>query len=210
MGRFCVILLTISTTILSGCDESEVVSIRIRLDDHRRGHIVVNSLQVPTGVGPVESSGAGISWQHRVNLVSASGRFDDLSQLRIEDLSFSAGSTDEQSGFVQVRIPRGEDARWPNVMTLARPGEIKEAAHAFGASGHSKLGTTLKIMIELPGHVVAQGTKPQLRQIKTKVLDLDQIDNQNKVRDRVATLLIPLKIVRQAEDAIVWHVMWQR
>ena len=61
--------------VVVACEETDVVAIRVLLDDPTSGTIVVNSLQAPPSGGPVESTSQGVDWQQRMNLVCASGRF---------------------------------------------------------------------------------------------------------------------------------------
>jgi hypothetical protein len=142
--------------------------------------------------------------------VCASGQFDDITQLKVEDISFAGGATKDDSGYVQVRLPRGAAALWPNVVVNASSDQLKKAADTFVSSGNLNLGSTLKIVIQLPGRLVAQGTKPQLRGVKTSVNDIEEEPDKTKAADRVAMLTVPLATARKEQGSLVWHVMWQK
>jgi hypothetical protein len=209
----CISKIFLCTTFLLiavGCDESDVVAIRVRMEDHTRGSLVVNSLEVPTQAGPVEAASSGVAWEHRVNLVCASGQFDDVTKLEVEDITFSGGSTGQDSGFLQIRLPTGSAARWPGTVAAAEPKKLNEATKAFAPPRTLKIGKTLKIVVELPGRVVAQGTKPDLQQIKTSLDDLEGAKNRARAADRVATLVVPLEFAREDRGMVVWHLMWHK
>ena len=191
------------------CEETDVVAIRVRLEDPARGTVVVHSLQAPRNQGPVESASQGVDWQQRMNLVCASGRFSDIGQLHVEDITFSGGATSKGAGYVQVSLPRGPKARWPGIVADAAPDQLQKAGRFLQPSGELKLGTALKIEIELPGAVVAQGTKPQLHKVKTATANLRHEKDRSKAKNRLATLVVPLELARQGAGDIVWHVMWQ-
>ena len=196
--------------VVVACEETDVVAIRVLLDDPTSGTIVVNSLQAPPSGGPVESTSQGVDWQQRMNLVCASGRFSNIAQLRVKDIEFSGGSASQGAAYVQIRLPRGPEAVWPSIVADADTEQLQKAGRILEPSGKLNLGTTLKIEIELPGVIVAQGTQPQIHQIKTDTANLKHERDRVKAKNRVATLVVPLNLAAEGSGDIVWHVMWQR
>lgn len=205
--------LAVAAVAVAGCDDSDVIALRITVEQHGGGTILINSVQVPETAGPVERATNGVQWSQRVNLVAASGSFSDLSALRVEDLAFHQGSTGTGEGFVQVTIPLGKAAKWPGVLAAAEPADLADASLALDPSGKVTIGRKFKIMMTLPGRVVAQGTRPETRQAKMKTLDAvaagdDDVDAENE--NRVASLVLPLGLARAASGNLTWHVMWSR
>jgi len=205
--------LAVAAVAAAGCDDSDVIALRITVEQNGGGTILINSVQVPETAGPTERATNGVQWSQRINLVAASGSFPDLSALRVEDLSFHQGSTGASEGFVQVTIPLGEAAKWPDVLAPAAPADLADASSALDPSGEMKLGRKFKIMMTLPGRVIAQGTRPEIRQAKMKTHDAvaagdDDVDAENE--SRVASLVLPLGLARAASGSLTWHVMWSR
>jgi hypothetical protein len=205
-----VLLLLVLT--LMGCEETDVVAIRVKMEDHSRGTIIVNSIAVPDQAGPVEAAASGADWQQRANLVCAAGSFKSIADLKIHGISFAGGTTTENAGFVQVRILTGPEALWPGVMVSGTPEQIEDAAKVVDPAGNLKLGSTLEIEITLPGNVVAQGTKPQIGKLKSSTdnLDRDQEPDRAKAKNRIARLVLPLDFAREHEGGVVWHVIWEK
>jgi len=193
-----------------GCDEPDVVAIRILMADHSRGTIVTHCLQAPSEQGPVELATSGVVWQNRINLVCASGEFENIARLKVQDISFTGGQAPDNSGYIQVHLPRGVAARWPKIVVDATSDQLEQAADTFAPSRNLNLGSTLTILVQLPGHLVAQGTKPELRGVKTSVDDLEGEPDKTKAVDRVVMLTVPLATAQKGEGSLVWHVMWQK
>ncbi len=204
------LLLVLLALLSVACEETDVVAIRVHLDDPTGGTVVVNSLQAPQAQGPVETATQGVDWEQRMNLVCASGRFGDISKLRVKDIEFGGGSTTEGAGFVQIRLPRGPTAQWPSLMADAAPDQLLQAGRILQPPGGVRLGRTLKIKLELPGAVVTQGVRPRIHQIKTATSNLGHEKDRAKAKNRVATLVVPLELAREGSGDVVWHVMWQR
>ena len=204
--------LFIAAVSIAGCDDTDVISLRLALADDGSGTVTVNSVQVPEAPGPVERGTSGATWSQRVNLVAASGSFEDLSSLRVEDIAFERGHSGENAGYVQVTLPLGAEAQWPDLLVAAESDQLDAASATVDPTGKVKLGKAFKIVLALPGRVVAQGTRPETRQAKMKIIDAVPADGDDPDahENRVATLVVPLGMVRAATGTLTWHVIWSR
>ena len=117
--------------------------------------------------------------------------------LSVENIVFERGSNGPREGYVQVTLPLGPEARWPQILATAEPDELEAASRTVDPTGKVKLGKVFKVVLTLPGRVVAQGTRPETCHMKTKVIDATPPDAKDvaKYKNHVATLVVPLGTV---------------
>lgn len=199
MQRATSALLLASLLALPGCDETDAVAVRIRLRDDFSGTVRTSGLVLPPEEGAIQREAQGVTWSTRVDVACANGTFASIESLKIADLSFTAGGSDQAIGFARVVVPRGEAARWAKVFVPLDEAQRKEAAGALDPSGRSvEVGATLKIEIELPNSVIGNGLTGKTR--GTKVSS----------EGAVATLIVPIASVATETEPVVWHLTWQR
>jgi hypothetical protein len=182
---------------LAACDEDNAVSARLRLRPDLSGTIVTSGLAQPTGAGAVEERVVGATFEHRVALQGASGRFPSLPGLSLADIGFGAGTPEGGLRWCRVEVPTGEDEQWPGLFVPLSEEERLAAADAFDPSGRARdTGRTLKIEIELPGPVVGNGVVGRVRGTK------------NTADGATATLIVPIVAAREGTEPLVWHLTW--
>lgn len=178
-----------------GCDESDAVSVSLRLDASLGGELTVCRLVVPDEDGPVRRDSSGITWGQQAALVCASGRFDDIARVQIGDVTITRGGTADGLGWVRVRVPVGPEVRWPALLTLVDEQERKKALD--GLAGMAGIGESVKFSIELPDDVVTHGIKPERAGVS--------IDAQGDT----AEMLVPVHVALTAGDPLVWTITWE-
>jgi len=193
------VLLFASLLTLSACDETDAVAVRIRLRDDFSGTVRTSGLVLPPEEGAVQKESQGVTWSHRVDVACANGTFTAIESLRIADIEFGAGGSDQAIGFARVTIPRGEAARWPKVFVPLDSNQRKEAAGALDPTGRTvEVGAMIKIELELPAAVIGNGLTGKTRGTKVSA------------EGAIATLVVPLDSVAKESDPIVWHLTWSR
>lgn len=197
--RWITLLLVLCASALAGCDETDVVSIRIHLRDDLAGTVTTSALAQPTVEGAIQSQSQGAAWDSRVDVACAAGRFESLSALKLADLAFHAGEADEGLCFLKLALPRGEKALWPRALVPLSSDERSRASSAIDPSGKTKnVGSVIKIEIELPKPVVSSGLTGKTRGTKATH------------EGAVATLVVPLDTALSDGESIVWHLTWQK
>jgi hypothetical protein len=182
----------------AGCDESDVVSVRIRLKEDLSGTIVTTSLLVPADAGPVERSSNGVTWSDRVNVVGAAGGFENLSALALGDILFACGVLAGGACYLQVTLPRGPDARWPKTFVPLADVEQRRLGPIFDPSGRAKgIGSNLKLWIELPAPALAHGLVPSATGAR------------QSVEGNEASLVVPVDTARIGGRPLVWQITWK-
>ena len=188
-----------SAAALSGCDETDAVSVRVRLKEDFSGTVRTSGIAIPPAEGSVQQASAGADWGSRVEMICATGTFADVNKLKICDIAFAAGNGGEGIGYLQVTIPRGPDVRWPRAFVPLDDAERKSVAGALDPSGKADaVGTTIKLEVELPSAVVGNGFVGKARGTKTTM------------EAGIATIVIPLDVMTTPGDPLVWHMTWQR
>ncbi len=199
MRQLWIPILALAAATFAGCDETDLVAIRIRLREDLSGTVMTSALAKPTADGAMQAESQGAAWESRVDVACASGKFDSLSALKLADLSFSSGQAEGGLHFVKVTLPRGDQARWPRALMPLSADERTRAASALDPSGKSpNVGTVIKIEIELPAPVVSSGLTGKTRGTKASS------------EAEVATLVVPFETATTAGESIHWHVTWQR
>jgi hypothetical protein len=185
--------------LLSACDETDVVAVRVRLRDDLSGTVRTSGLVLPTADAPVQQASEGATWGARVEMACATGTFVDFSKLRLADIAFAAGEGGQGIGFARVVLPRGPDVRWPKTFVPLTQDERKSVAGAIDPTGKSEaVGTTLKIEIELPSAAVGNGVIGKTRGTKATA------------EGPLATLIVPVETMMTPGEPITWHLTWQK
>jgi hypothetical protein len=185
--------------LLLGCDENDAVSIRIRLKDDGTGTMTTSGISVPVEATRVEGKTQGVTYDKRVQVSGATGKFTAMNGVSVADVVFSAGEGEGGFRFVKVTVPQGAAALWPDAFVPLDERTRLDAAGALDPSGKSKdVGANLKIEIELPAPVVGNGATGKVRGTK------------NTVEGSTATLVVPIQGSRQATEPLVWHLTWQK
>lgn len=185
--------------VLSGCDENDAVSIQVRLKDDGTGTFTVAGMSLPGGPSRVEAGTQGVSFDRRVELSAATGRFTTLTGASVADITFSAGEGDGGFRYVKVTVPQGADSHWPDTFVPFDERARLDAAGALDPSGKSKdVGSNLKIVVELPAPAIGNGVTGKVRGTKASI------------EGSTATLVLPIGGSRSGTEPLVWHLTWQR
>jgi hypothetical protein len=197
--RALAVLALLAPLTLGACDESDAVSVHLRLRADFQGTITTSGLVAAAGPNRVESASTGAAFDDRAEVAAASGRFAALNGLKVGDIAFAAGEADEGFRFIKVTLPQGAAAQWPNLFVPLDEAARLKAAGALDPSGKSKdVGTSLKIEIELPGAVIGNGVQGKVRGTKFTS------------EGAIATLIVPVQAARGATEPLVWHLTWQK
>jgi len=184
---------------LAGCDEEDLTSIRISFDADGSGTIMASAVAVldqPTGI---EAGTMGATWSDRVTMTAAAGAFETLSELVVGGISFHHDMSASDMMSLSVTIPLGAEAGWTTMISPMTPAQRAESARAFDRDGRIKsLGSTFKMVIELPSDVVGNGVTPRLTGVSPST------------RHNTATLLIPVDTALAATGSLTWHLTWVR
>lgn len=192
-------VLALLCIVLSGCDETDAVAIRIRLRPDFGGTVTTSALETPPSPGAVADATQGAQWDAQVHVACASGKFESLSALRVADVTFQAGEAGDGLCFVKVTLPRGPAVRWAQALVPLTMEERARAAAALDPTGKARdVGATVKFEVELPANVIGNGLSSKPRGTKAKS------------EGGLATLIVPTEIALAEGDAIVWHLTWQR
>jgi len=185
--------------LLGACDETDLVSVRVRLREDLSGSVRSSALQESGAGGAVEAASLGVVWDSRAEVVCAAGRFAELSDLSLADARFEAGAGAGGLHFVRVVLPRGEGARWPAAFVPLAKDRREAVAQALDPERKaSEVGEALKIEIELPGSVVSHGLTGKVRGAKSSA------------EGELATLIVPVDAGRTEGEPFVWHLTWQQ
>jgi len=183
---------------MTACTESDVIAVQVQLRSDLSGTVLVSSLMVPREGGPVERGSAGVAWDHRVNLVFSSGSFEQVSKLKVEDLTFSGGTMPDGFHYVVVTLPRGPQARWARTLAPLSAAERKKAAAAFDPENRLKrVGASVKLRVDLPAPAVGHGITPAVR------------GAEESVENTRAVLVLPLEVATGPGEPLKWHLTWQ-
>jgi hypothetical protein len=185
--------------LLSACDENDATSVRIRLKEDGTGTITTSGLLVPTDTTRVEGRTQGVTYDKRVQVSGASGRFSALPGVTVADITFTSGEGEAGFRFVKITVPQGPSTQWPDAFVPLDERTRLDAVGALDPSGKSKdVGANLKIEIELPAPIIGNGATGKVRGTK------------NTVEGAVGTLVVPIQGSRTATEPLVWHLTWQK
>jgi hypothetical protein len=185
--------------LLTACDESDAVSVRIRVRPDLSGTITTSALQRPPEGAHIALETRGIGWKNLVDLRCATGDFARLSEVGISDATLSAGEGEGGLCFLRLSLPRGPEVHWARELVPLDSAERKAASTAFDPSGQAEeVGSTVKFEFTLPSEAIANGVTPRPRGTKAKS------------EGNVATLIVPVETALGTGEPIVWHVTWQK
>ena len=184
--------------LLAACGEEDLTSVRLKLNADHSGTITASSVAVPERAG-FEQGMRGTTWTDRVGVVAATGSFDSISRLTIGDITFDVDINDNGMVSMEVVIPLGAAVQWPQLVAPMSPEQRAESARAFDPDGRVKaLGSTFKLLIDLPSDVVATGITPHLLGV-TASSEGDE-----------AKLLVSVDTALAAHGSLRWHVTWMQ
>jgi hypothetical protein len=188
-----------SATLLSGCDESDAVSMRLNVKNDFSGTFTTSGMLLPASAAPLEAGCQGVTFDTRVQVSVASGAFTKLGGLTCGDIQFSAGEAEGGFEFVRVVIPQGPQAQWPSLFVPLDETQRVAVAGALDPTGQARdVGTTLKLEIALPAHVVGNGVTGKVRGTKASS------------EGSTASLIVPIQAALGASEPLVWHLTWQK
>ncbi len=183
---------------LAACGEEDLTSVRLKINADHSGTITMSSVAVPERTG-FEQGTTGATWTDRVGVAAAAGSFDSISRLVVGDITFDVEVTDQGMVSMQVVVPLGAAVQWAKLITPMSPEQRAESARAFDPNGRMKsLGSTFKLLIELPSDVVATGITPHLLGVTTSS------------EDDAAVLLVAVDNALAAYGSLRWHVTWMQ
>jgi len=184
---------------LVACDESDAVAVRVTVQPDFSGTVSTSVLAVPASAGPVEGACTGASWTNRAELSCSTGTFARLDRLGVADIAFAHGVTPEGIGYLRVTLPRGEGARWPDVLLMTDAERRGAAAAALDPTGRfDRLGESLKLAVELPAQVATEGFTPNVAQI------------DSSVDGRSAEMVVKLDAALSEGEPILWTLTWNQ
>jgi hypothetical protein len=185
--------------VLSGCDENDAVSIQVRMKDDGSGTFTVSGMVIPTEPARVETASKGVTFDRRVELSAATGRFTALTGTSVSDITFSSGEGEGGFRFVKVVLAQGAASHWQDIFVPFDERARLDAAGALDPSGKSKdIGSNLKVVIELPAPAIGNGVTGKVRGTKATV------------EGGTATLIVPIQGSRAGTEPLVWHLTWQK
>ncbi len=183
---------------LAACGEEDLTSVRLKINADHSGTIMTSSVAVPERVG-FEQGTRGATWTDRVGVVAAKGSFDSVSRLVVGDISFDVEVSDHGMVTMEVVVPLGAAVQWARLITPMSPEQRAESARAFDPNGRMKtLGSTFKLLIELPSEVVASGFTPHLLGVTTSSEGAE------------AELLVAVDTALAAHGSLRWHLTWMQ
>lgn len=182
---------------LTGCDDSDAASLRLRLTSPSSGEMAVSVLSSPEQATAAEGalSGAGVAWQARASVTLARGTFSDVGTLKFQEVAFARPIPGANR--VEVTLPRGAGMKWPLLLAGATADERARAAAVMTPAGETtKLGKVVKFVVEVPGKVYNSSVSREMRGLKP---DMD---------GATATLIVPVDTALQDGPEIRWTIEW--
>lgn len=196
LARF---VLLASLLVLPACDETDAVSVRLRVAPDFSGTLTLSSLRSVAAESQVALPNSGVRWNSQVELRAAAGEFTKLDELKLSDTRVSGGEGPGGLCFVRIELPRGENAQWARELVPLDAAQRKSAARALDPKSESDgVGESIKWEVTLPGKVLGNGLSGRTRGVK---LDAD---------NEVATLIVPVTTALSTGEALVWHITWQK
>ncbi len=179
----------------AGCNESDLTSIRLALEADGSGSIRVSALEVPQEPFAVERESSGATWSDRIGVKAVAGSFAAVSDLAVAGITFDAGATGSGIHYLDVTVPVGPGSPWVAAIAPLSEAQRAASARAFDPTGRvQRVGSTVSIVVELPGEVTGSSVTPHRRGVTASM------------RNDSATLLVPV----DAPDlgTVIWHVTW--
>jgi hypothetical protein len=195
-------LAALSLALVAGsCEESDAVSIRIRIQKDGKGTLTAVGLALPEKAHAIEDGSSAVKWGRRVGLVAVSGDFEAVDLVDLEGITFASGVHDDGLRYLRVSIIRDPEVGWARALVPVELGDEGERAQL--AAQLDPLGriedpaSVLKIEVQLPSDVVGHGISERERRLK------------ETASKNTATLSIPLGFALSPGRALVWHLTWE-
>jgi hypothetical protein len=196
--RFAPLLAFSALLLLPGCDETDAVAVRLRLQNDLSGTLTTSTLELPAQGGPVVAATQGVEWNARVSVVCNTGTFASLADVKLFDVVTAGGATPGGMSWASVTIPRGANVAWAKALVPLGPEDRAKSARAFDPSGKtSEVGATIKFEVTLPASAIGNGLKGKVRGVKVSA------------EGEVATLIVPIEVALTEGDPLIWHLTWQ-
>lgn len=181
------------------CDEGDATSLQITVDANMAGSLSLCRLTIPDAAATSENEATGVAWQHRAALTCTTGRFGNLDELTVADMTFSHEAEEDGHTYLRIELPRGPSARWPALLTVTAAGARRTALSAFDPTGRMKeVGENLRLVVLLPQDVGTHGALPTMGGVTASA------------DKREASLLVPLTVALTDGPPLVWTVTWER
>lgn len=183
--------------VLGGCNESDLTSIRIKLNSDGSGTVKVITASVPAEPSPVKRASQGTAWTQRVSVNASRGAFASVSALAVAGITFDADLSNDGMGRLEVVVPIGPKSRWIKTITPLSENQRTELAEVFDPTGKiESIGSSIRIVVELPGEVVFSGAFPTSGGVSSSH------------NDDTATLTVPVDTVVPGYGSVRWHITW--
>jgi len=193
-----VAVLFAAVLVMPGCDESDASNVRIKVNADFSGEIRATRMVIPDEAAATQAAGNGVSWTAAAQVVTSAGTFAKLSDVRIEDMTFSAGRTNSGMSYLRVTLPRGGKAAWPAALTAPDADKRRETNNAiFPRDRDSRLGSVIAVRLELPADPISQGFTPQIGGVTVAI------------EKRTVTMSIPVAVAMRNGPEIVWDMTWR-
>ncbi len=111
--------------LLTGCNADNLGSLHLRVEDDLAAEVLV--LRVEVAPDAVSSLGEteGAAWIASARVTSTGGRIEDLNNFQFGGITFDAHVSGVHRA-IAVTIPRGPEATWPGLLTIADPAVREE------------------------------------------------------------------------------------
>ena len=197
LARFVALAGTLSlAAALPGCDESDASSVKIALNDSWGGTITASSVVIPSEPAAVQRDTAGATWTNSGGVVMSTGTFADLAKLRVAEVSFAYGGTSDMPQMVAT-LPRGPQAKWPGLLSVADKAKRESAAAGLAAMA-PRIGSMIRFQI----------TVPKGQQVVTAAV-LGKGHGLNAAFEKTnATLDVPMELALADGPDLKWIVTW--
>jgi len=187
------LLLSLLALPMASCSDADVVGAHLNLQADGSGRATLRSLLPTEDPGPAEATAKGVQFERRARLHSSDGRFADIAEVELGGITFQR---DGQHS-LRVTLPRGPDVQWPGVLAPA-PDAQGDTARTFDPDASVRnLGSTIRLVIEVPGTIVSLGCFPVARGVEW--------DKEK----RRASLWVPVRTALQDADELVWDISWK-
>lgn len=199
LRRFAFAASALCLLALSGCDDTDAASVRIKLKPDGGGSIALSNIINPTTPTAPENvtSGSGLTWDGRAGVAVARGNFSDISSLNVGEITFKRTVTGNQN-YLEVVMPRGAGVAWPKLLAGATPADRAMAAKMMlPDEPETKLGTLVKVVIELPAKPLTTAANVSGKGVSASA------------DDKVVTLIVPLTTAMDAGKPLVWVTTWE-
>jgi len=183
--------------VLPGCEEADVIFLKIDLRADLSGTFTVCGVEVPEEAPGYASETEGVHLSTAARLTCAGGTFDSISGVRFGDLTFSAVAVDGGTTLLQVTLPRGKDASWARLLVPMDEEKRRDTLKILDPKGRAgRVGAMVKLEITVAGRVVSRGVQPIL------------VGVEENYQGGTCSLVVPVARVQEGGKDITWHLTW--